>query len=416
LSTFIIISVNKKNIGLKNIYIFTVIACMSLLPFISFGQDDIELKNPSFEGYPTQGTFMANIPTPLPKGWYDCGRIYFPEETPPDVHPNNYWENTVLPSEGETYIGNNETWESVSQRLNTPLKKDQCYTFSIDLARSKNYWSRVKDGTDNLSNYSTPAVLRVWGGTGFCNTDQLIAESKPVVNADWESYTFQIEVNSNYRFITFEAFYKTPILEPYIGHILLDNISSFKAYNCNEEEIVAAAVTSPASEPKKKIPPHKRAKKKKPVKVEPEAEVAEASTERDVPKKKIMEELDRKSMKKGQKITMKNLYFAADSDSINVNSYSVLDELFDFLKDNEDISIEIGGHTNGVKGITDSYCDNLSNKRAQQVANYLVRKGIEQQRLEFKGYGKRQPIASNKTKAGRKKNQRVEIKILSLGG
>lgn len=404
---------------MKNIYIFSVFACISLLPFVSYGQVDIELKNPSFEGYPTQGTFISpNLPTPLPKGWYDCGRIYFPEETPPDVHPNNYWENTVMPSDGETYLGlvvrNNETWESVSQRLNTPLKKDQCYTFSIDLARSNNYWSRSKDGTDNVSNYSTPAVLRVWGGTGFCNTDQLLTESIPVTNSDWKSYTFEIEVNSNYRFITFEAFYKTPILEPYIGHILLDNISTFKAYNCNEEPILAAATTP--TTPEKKAPPHKRAKKKEPKKIEKETPiVTEVDSKKSLPKKKIMEELDRKSMKKGQKITMKNLYFAADSDSIEINSYYVLDELFDFLKDNSDIRIEIGGHTNGVKGITHDYCDNLSNKRAQQVANYLVRKGIEETRLEYKGYGKRQPLASNKTKSGRKKNQRVEIKILSLG-
>jgi len=404
---------------LKKIYIFSVFACISLLPFVGYGQEDIELKNPSFEGYPTQGTFISpNLPTPLPKGWYDCGRIYFPEETPPDVHPNNYWENTVMPSDGETYVGlvvrNNETWESVSQRLNTPLKKDQCYTFSIDLARSNNYWSRSKDGTDNVSNYSTPAVLRVWGGTGFCNTDQLLTESIPITNSDWKSYTFEIEVNSNYRFITFEAFYKTPILEPYIGHILLDNISTFKAYNCNEEPILAAATTP--TTPEKKAPPHKRAKKKEPKKIEKETPiVTQVDSKKSNPKKKIMEELDRKSMKKGQKITMKNLYFAADSDSIEINSYYVLDELFDFLKDNNDIRIEIGGHTNGVKGITHDYCDNLSNKRAQQVANYLVRKGIEETRLEYKGYGKRQPLASNKTKSGRKKNQRVEIKILSLG-
>ena len=60
-------------------------------------------------------------------------------------------------------------------------------------------------------------------------------------------------------------------------------------------------------------------------------------------------------------------------------------------------------------------CDKLSNDRAKVVAEYLTDKGIPDERLTYKGYGKRRSIASNLTKEGRKKNQRVEIKILSIG-
>ena len=62
------------------------------------------------------------------------------------------------------------------------------------------------------------------------------------------------------------------------------------------------------------------------------------------------------------------------------------------------------------------YCDRLSAERAKAVADFLNEKGIPRERLQYKGYGKRQPVDSNRTQAGRQKNQRVEIKILSFNG
>jgi outer membrane protein OmpA-like peptidoglycan-associated protein len=76
------------------------------------------------------------------------------------------------------------------------------------------------------------------------------------------------------------------------------------------------------------------------------------------------------------------------------------------------VHIEIGGHTNNIP--PDEYCDRLSTARAKAVANFLYQKGIEQSRISYKGYGKRNPIASNRSAAGRRKNQRVEIKILRV--
>ena len=103
-----------------------------------------------------------------------------------------------------------------------------------------------------------------------------------------------------------------------------------------------------------------------------------------------------------------------DRSTIGENSYGALNEIYDFLRYNEDVVIEIGGHTNG--NCDDEFCDELSMTRAKAVADYLAKKGIAGERLEYKGYGKRNPISSNKTAVGRKKNQRVEIKILSMNG
>ncbi|MEM8906953.1 MAG: OmpA family protein [Bacteroidota bacterium] len=130
--------------------------------------------------------------------------------------------------------------------------------------------------------------------------------------------------------------------------------------------------------------------------------------------KKIIPELNAATLRRGQTIRMKQLFFAADSTVISNTSVPVLNELKDFLKENPNISIEIGGHTNDVPA--HEYCDRLSTARAKSVVDYLVKQGVEENRLRFKGYGKRKPLVSNRTAEGRRKNQRVEIKILKLGG
>jgi outer membrane protein OmpA-like peptidoglycan-associated protein len=108
------------------------------------------------------------------------------------------------------------------------------------------------------------------------------------------------------------------------------------------------------------------------------------------------------------------LRFNDGSDTIRPAAFETLRKLTEQLKRNPRAIIEIGGHTNGLP--KPDYCDSLSLGRANSVRNYLVKKGIKPNRLKAKGYGKRSPKAKDDTKEGREKNQRVEIKILSLNG
>jgi outer membrane protein OmpA-like peptidoglycan-associated protein len=55
----------------------------------------------------------------------------------------------------------------------------------------------------------------------------------------------------------------------------------------------------------------------------------------------------------------------------------------------------------------------LSENRAKEVVKYLTEKGIQAQRLTYKGYGATQPIADNATEKGRAKNRRTELKVIS---
>ena len=114
---------------------------------------------------------------------------------------------------------------------------------------------------------------------------------------------------------------------------------------------------------------------------------------------------------------MKSLYFQADSSRIRSESYPVLDEIQRFLVKNPDVIIEIGGHTS--TGPSHGFCDELSSARAKAVTDYLLKNGVAMNQLSYKGYGKRNPIVRDDQKdykSARRKNQRVEIKVLSVEG
>jgi outer membrane protein OmpA-like peptidoglycan-associated protein len=388
---------------------FSAIFCILLIFSLdAYAQsEDVIIRNPSFEGMPRKGEYLFVL-----DGWTDCGMIYFRGETPPDVHPAGAaWQNIAPSYDGRTYVGmvvrDNDTWESISQRLETPIEANKCYSFSIALMRSDKYVSLTRLNTDKEENYQEPAVLRMWGGSGYCDQRELLAESAPVSNREWEDFEFEFRPQFNHRYFTLEVFYKTPVLFPYNGHVLIDKATDLIRIACPDEEPLVAVEESPTPEPPATptVPPHKRKKK-------PEVEVQPDVVQEEAPQPKIMEELDRKNMKKGQIFKIKNLYFDTDKSELDTRSNIVLDEIFYFLRSNPDISIEIGGHTNGL--CQEDFCDQLSEERAKVVAQYLVRKGISANRLEFKGYGKRQTIASDKTAFGRQKNQRVEIKITNI--
>ena len=129
-------------------------------------------------------------------------------------------------------------------------------------------------------------------------------------------------------------------------------------------------------------------------------------------KKRIIAALDVKKLQTGQTIQIEQLFFDADSTNMKSTSIPVMDEMYDFLRAYPQITVEIGGHTNDIPA--HDYCDALSTARAKSVVDYLVKKGISGSQLTFKGYGKRKPLVSNRTSAGRKKNQRVEIKVLKV--
>jgi OOP family OmpA-OmpF porin len=103
--------------------------------------------------------------------------------------------------------------------------------------------------------------------------------------------------------------------------------------------------------------------------------------------------------------------FEKGADTLSSNKQLALDNAIEILKNHPKIRVEIQGHTDSFG--KDALNQNLSERRAQSVKNYLVQNGIAADRLETKGYGETKPIASNATPEGRAKNRRIEFKVLS---
>lgn len=113
---------------------------------------------------------------------------------------------------------------------------------------------------------------------------------------------------------------------------------------------------------------------------------------------------------KGGAAILKNIFFDVDKYELKEKSFTELERILRFLAENPQISIEIGGHTDNTGNA--AYNQQLSEKRARSVYNYLITKGISPKRLSARGWGPIKPVASNDTDSGRQLNRRIEFTIL----
>jgi outer membrane protein OmpA-like peptidoglycan-associated protein len=113
----------------------------------------------------------------------------------------------------------------------------------------------------------------------------------------------------------------------------------------------------------------------------------------------------------GEKIILKNVFYALNSFEIQPESQTELNKIIEFLTENPDVRIEISGHTDNTGGI--QYNQTLSEKRAKSVVDYLAGKGIQINRLSYRGYGSSIPVEPNETEEGRSANRRTELKIVN---
>lgn len=111
-----------------------------------------------------------------------------------------------------------------------------------------------------------------------------------------------------------------------------------------------------------------------------------------------------------QSVVLKGVTFLPGSTTLTDDAKAVLDPAASALKGQQDLKVEIGGHTD-AQG-SDAANQRLSQRRADSVRQYLIDKGVDASRLTAKGYGEAQPVASNDTPAGRAENRRVEFKVV----
>ncbi|HEY8207336.1 MAG TPA: OmpA family protein [Myxococcaceae bacterium] len=109
-----------------------------------------------------------------------------------------------------------------------------------------------------------------------------------------------------------------------------------------------------------------------------------------------------------------NIFFDTGEARIQEKSFPMLDEVYKVLKDHPEVGpVRVEGHTDN-RG-SRSYNVDLSNRRAQSVKEYLIKKGVTAKRLQSKGFGFDKPVSDNATVLGRAKNRRVEFNLRQGG-
>lgn len=115
-------------------------------------------------------------------------------------------------------------------------------------------------------------------------------------------------------------------------------------------------------------------------------------------------------IEKGTKVVLNNIFFDPGKATLKPISYVELNKAVDLLKKNGTMVIEVGGHTDNVG--SDELNMKLSQERANSVMTYMVLAGVEEARIQAKGYGETQPIADNATEEGKAANRRTEFVIV----
>jgi OOP family OmpA-OmpF porin len=111
-------------------------------------------------------------------------------------------------------------------------------------------------------------------------------------------------------------------------------------------------------------------------------------------------------------ITLNNVFFDFDKAVLKPESFPELDRIVKVMREKTGLQIEISGHTDAIG--TEEYNLGLSERRAKAVVTYIADKGIGKERINTIYLGEAKPVDTNATTEGRRKNRRVEFKIVKL--
>ena len=122
-----------------------------------------------------------------------------------------------------------------------------------------------------------------------------------------------------------------------------------------------------------------------------------------------VDQLKAKPTPRGLVLTLGDVLFDTGRAELNPGAARKLDQLAQFLNDHPERRVQIDGFTDSVG--TDSYNQDLSQRRADAVKSSLITRGVDPSRIGSQGYGKGFPVASNTESGGRQLNRRVEVVI-----
>ena len=125
--------------------------------------------------------------------------------------------------------------------------------------------------------------------------------------------------------------------------------------------------------------------------------------------RKLQQDLQAKQTERGTLVTFGDVLFDLNKAELKPAGMRDVQKLADFLKENQERKVMVEGYTDSTG--SDSYNQQLSERRAEAVRRALVRSGVDAQRIQTMGYGEQYPVASNDTPSSRAMNRRVEVTI-----
>ena len=350
-----------------------------LLVFRLLGQENENLiSDPSFEKYSTCPKDITGSPQNFVlKKWssptlgtpdyYNTCSIFFPASVPKNT--NGY----QAAYEGEGYIGitvSNQLCEYVQTRLLKPLIKDSTYLIQFYVNLS-NYSGRVYR---NLGMYLSNKEMNISTTEPLDVNPQLVSNQYYQDTLNWELFSEQYKAQGGERYVIIGFFpsskkdfqkikSKEKIKFRHCGRYNLDNVKVSLLLNSNS--------------------------------------VSENNQKDTIEEKKDYI---------NSKIFLPEICFETGKWDLSDEAKIILDALGKDLKQIDYLRIEISGHTDNTGNEKENIV--LSEKRAQEVRNYLNFQGIELSKMKCVGYGSSLPVTSNDSEEGRAKNRRIEIIIL----
>ncbi len=413
---------------------YIIILFSIFIYYTSIGQNNLVL-NPSFEIYTSLPAYLYasdgginyceywSIPT-------QCSVDYYNEDN--DFEPYKAFNNSVgkhYPHSGTAYIGIIPIYwsgymEHITGSLKEPLQKGKRYKvdFYIKYASDSSYLI-----CSNIGVYFSKEKYPFRSGNPFYNkiiTPDIKAHVQSKTNeflsdTSWTLISGYYIAKGGERYLTLGMFYNE--------NILTNSIDRFVNYNIDwfNRKRTLRFLKNKYHQRMLKVNPNFKGEINTntecpyyliddvsvvPVDDEGNEIILYPELIKDETETKVNELINIDSVEEGGSITLKNIFFQTSKSELLSASFKELNILVDIMQKNEQIEIEISGHTDNTG--TEKYNQKLSEARAKTVADYLISNGIESKRIVYKGYGNSKSITSNETEEGRSKNRRVEIKIL----
>ncbi len=338
------------------------------ISYLSFSQNLI--PNPSFELFNKIPVRKANS-IARAKDWIPpkYGSDYYHQSASRSVGaPKNHF-GKQKPHSGDAYAGictRTKFLEYLEVKLIEPLKKDKEYLVALYICKAERSLGTLKEFGILFSN------KKIWGitGRGISIKPQIIFTApKGYKNKkEWMKLSAMYKATGDEVVLTFGHFNYDPSDDKHkiLCHYYVDDVS------------VTLINDTSSIEPKK----------------------SQEVVEKNKPLFKI-----------GESIVLNNIYFQTNESELLKNSFEELDKLAKYLYTTPNTIIEISGHTDIIGNETQN--ETLSENRAKAVANYLISKNINENRITYFGKGSKYPISTNETEEGRQKNRRVEF-IISI--